>query len=315
MSSRIFLYSILSSFLSVLIIFIPLFFGLGGSLFGLFSPLPIMVMTLGFGTAAGLITTVLTSLSLLFLSSFAVAFYHLVSMYLPILWLGHLFGLMRIESIDGTDKEVWYPMSSIFLHVCFICFFSTFFIFNFIGFDSSIVREALSRIAGDVVLSPSSVDTELDLSPHQILSFIQVVMPISLFLVFLLNFCFGFGICLHFRWFNRPLGRLARDITFPSWVSIIYLVPFALLLLDGRSSDHWLAPMSRMLVGSFSVGYVFIGLCVVQHCIRHFSLPVILIPLSYCSLFFVYPLLIFLALGIFETLLFIRSRISSSRVS
>ncbi|MEL6737116.1 MAG: hypothetical protein AAFO98_14835, partial [Pseudomonadota bacterium] len=107
--SRTLLIAIAFGLATALINFAPTRFAALGMMIAPFTVLPIFMSVLGFGTAAGIVSSAVATIAMGLMAGPlpAIAFFALLLA--PPLYAGHLAGLSR----DDSGEEEWYPLSDI----------------------------------------------------------------------------------------------------------------------------------------------------------------------------------------------------------
>lgn len=283
-----------------------------GFLLVLLSSLPIMVVTLGWGSFTGLIAASVSGATLAFMFDLQAGFLFLLLNSLPAFWIARLIGLnqqVTTTSETGQSEEtIWYPLDRVLVWICSFVALATMAMFIPFGFSIEKYRDTISTLMNQIyanapVKGPNG--EELDLS--WMVDLVAMMAPTisALMLVFSLvaTLYLAAKIAKMANILARPWPNL-HQLTMPMPAVMVFLIALLLTGLGGLPGIF-----AQITASAFGGGLLLSGLSVLHYITRNN-------PSRGAMLWGAYFLLVFfwwlgaalIILGAAETLIQIRSR-------
>jgi hypothetical protein len=284
---------------------------------GLFylSPLPILIVALGWSHWAGLLAAVAgaASLALAIDGFYFLAF--LISVGLPGWWLGYLALLARPAASQGDVAEIeWYPPGRLVVWSAALGALVVLIGLSQIGTDEATIRDTLRRAIETMLRSQMNVpaDKALALPGFATPEVLAMVLPPAAAalttMTQLLNLWLAGRIV-------RISGRLRRPwpefstLRFPHATSIALAAAFGASFLPGT-----LGLAAGLPAASLLMVYAVLGFAVVHGITRHLpSRGVVLFAIYAAVAVFGWPVLLMTLLGLVDTALDLRGRVAATR--
>ncbi|MEN0087566.1 MAG: DUF2232 domain-containing protein [Pseudomonadota bacterium] len=283
----------------------------------LFSPLPVLIVALGWLPLASVLATLALAITLSLMADPVVGGVAALIIAVPGCIAAYLYTLSRpAEEVGGPEGQIaWYPIGDTFARAL-IVFSVSFVIVGVMSGSGQAEMEALvTEIFRTFIeannANPQSGEILADLNEDTLASFAQSVarwMPVSLagtwVAILVVNFTLAERI-------TRSSGRLARPA--PNWPDTLHLVPlyagvFAVGVMMFAVGGPF-APIGGIVAGAFGTGFLLVGLAVIHSITRGMPARGLLLVAAYGPLIlFGFPALLFVALGLAETFYGLRVR-------
>ncbi len=284
---------------------------------GLFylSPLPILIVALGWSHWAGLLAAIAAALSLaLAIDSFYFLAF-LISIGLPAWWLGYLALLARPAGTQGDGDSIeWYPPGRLVVWSAALGALVVLIGLSQIGHDAATIRDTLRRAIETMLRAQMGVpaDKPLDLPGLADPAVLAMVLPPAAAalttMTQLLNVWLAGRIV-------RISGRLRRPwpdfagLRFPAATPIALAAAFGGSFLPGTIGLAAALPAASLLIA-----YAVLGFAVVHGITRHLpSRGVVLFGIYAAVAVFGWPVLLMTLLGLIDTALDLRGRVAATR--
>lgn len=265
------------------------------------SALPILIVGLGWGNMAAIIGIVIGGALGATIASPFFALYILVSTLLPAGWMSHLGNLARpAREIGGPEGlTAWYPLSDIMLHLCGVVALGLIIVGAIAGYGPATTgaivdafMEALSTQDPQMAADPAMV--------AQLKRMIVVMVPMvqgamSVIMLFV-AYNIGTRIAAASGLTNRPREDVAQSLRMNRNAIYIFLSALVLTFFGGV-----IGLVGAVGLGAFGGGFMLAGLARMHFASRGQSWRLPVIILSYLSLLFTFPALIFVVMGLFDT--------------
>ena len=266
--------------------------------------LPIAIAGLGWTPLAAVIGVVAGGATVFYFLSPLSAGVFLLLFGLPMAWLTRLAGLWRE---DGESRE-WFPIGRLLLHAAGAVAIGMAAIGYLIGFDP----DALARgmIDGLAEWFASRPDLEPLPDREMIEPFVRLnvaVLPYSLAAIALIIVVFDLWLA---GIVTRTSGRLTRPQERLWTVSLPVSAAFAFVAAVGASFLPFpLGDIAALVAGALGSAFMLVGLAVLHAMTGGMSARTLLLVAIYVVLILLgFPAVIFVALGLGETLLHLRER-------
>jgi hypothetical protein len=281
---------------------------------GLFylSPLPILIVALGWSHWAGLLAAIAAAVALaLAIDGFSFLAF-LISIGLPAWWLGYLALLARP---GGQPDEIeWYPAGRLVVWSAALGALVVLIGLSQIGTDEATIRETLRRAIETMLRTQprGSADKGLDLPGFLNPEVLAMVVPPAVAAVTtmtqLLNLWLAGRIV-------RISGRLRRPWPEFSTLRFPHTTPIALAAAFGASFlPGTLGLAAGLPAASLLMVYAVLGFAVVHGITRHLpSRGVLLFGIYAAVVVFGWPVLLMTLLGLIDTALDLRGRVAATR--
>jgi hypothetical protein len=266
--------------------------------------LPIAIAGLGWTPiAAGVATITGGAATLALFSPYGLGVF-LLLFALPITWLARLTGLSR-ETPDGTE---WFPLGRLLLHAAAAVAIGLTSVGFLVGFDA----ETLAAGMTDALLEWMTANPDLGAPPDRtelepFVRFNIAALPYTIAAIALIIVVFDLWLA---GVVTRASGRLTRPrerlwtASLPAEAAVVFVVALAVSFLPMS-----LAPVAAVVTGAFGCALALIGLAVVHAVTVGNNARTVLLTITYFLLILLgFPILVFAALGLGETLLHLRAR-------
>lgn len=281
------------------------------------TPLPILIVAMGWSYVAGLIAAVVaaTALALSLSGTLFVAF--LVSVGLPTCWLGYL-ALLARPAPQQPDGLEWYPVGRLVVWAALLAAFVVTVALLNIGTDADTIRAGLERTfeqfiriqSGTAAGAPLDVPSGSD--PKQLIRLFAIMFPpVAAVLATLSNL---FHLWLAARIvkvsgrLNRPWPDLAA-ITFPPVVSAVLVLAIAASFLPGL-----VGMVAGVLAATLLPAYAILGFAVLHKITSGISARGLVLAGAYATVgVFGWPVLVMMLLGLADTVIDVRGRVAARR--
>jgi hypothetical protein len=267
------------------------------------SPVPLMVVTLGWGSITGLISAAIAAAGIFFMLGPILTIGALLAIALPAWWLGHL-SLLAQPSQDDPNALDWYPVNRLLLWILGIVAAGSLLTIllsgsTSLGLDDASRQElarmlqASGRISADAD-AMQFVDMMLRILPATMTFFAVIVLVVDLWAA-------GHVV--------RLSGRLRRPWPDLSAVSLPHatLGALGLSILLGFLGES-AAAVARIGVAILLTAYLLVGLAVIHSVTRSLAGRSLWLGALYFSLLLGWPVLAVAFVGVAEQLFGFRAR-------
>lgn len=300
----------LAGIVSIVVIAAAAFGGVLAFFLMLIAPLPIAIVSLGWGTNAAFASAVISVGGITYLAGIEAAAVYAVLAALPVALAGYELGLARPASEVTADTQqselVWFPIGTTLAHIALVIGLGLI----LLGILSGQTPEQFTAAVEDVLRATFEGGRQ-PISDEDIATMAALYTQIMPFLVpAVWTILVVFNVWLGGKIVQRS-GRLQRpwpDLAL-AHLPLNYSLVFA-LALAGALTSGLLGLSARPLAGALFSAYLLIGLGILHVVLRGKPGRSIILPLSYIGIFFLsFPAIIFSALGALEPLLQIRNRV------
>jgi hypothetical protein len=281
---------------------------------GLFylSPLPILIVALGWSHWAGLLAAVAAAVSLALAIDGFYFLAFLISIGLPAWWLGYLALLAR--PAGNPDDIEWYPPGRLVVWSAALGALVVLIGLSQIGTDAATIRDTLRRAIETMLRTQMRVaaDKPLDLPGIANPEVLAMVLPPAAAalttMTQLLNVWLAGRIVRISGRLRRPWPEFAA-LRFPPATPIALAVAFGASFLPGTLGLAAALPAASLLIA-----YAVLGFAVVHGITRHLpSRGVVLFGIYAAVAVFGWPVLLMTLLGLIDTALDLRERVAATR--
>ena len=266
------------------------------------SALPILIAGLGYGLLPAIVGIVVAGALGLALASPFFALYTLAVTLIPAGWLSHLGNLARPASeIGGPDGQMaWYPLADIMMHLCAAVTLALIVVGAVAGYGP----DTTGQVIDAVIDALNSENPELALEPALIAQYkamFAVLLPMvqgatSVILLFV-AFHFASRIAIASGLSNRPREDVAVALRMNTNAIFVFLAALVVTFFFGGP----IGLIGAACLGAFGGGFLLAGLARMHLAARGKSWAVPVIILSYLSLIFTFPALVFVVMGLLDT--------------
>lgn len=300
----------LAGIASLVVMTAAAFGGLFAFLLMLLAPLPIAIVSLGWGTNAAATSTLLSVGGIIPLAGLEPAAIYAVLVALPVAIAGYQIGLARpsaeVTGNAGDTGLLWFPIGATLASVALTIGVGLV-VLGFLSgqtlVDAKISIQEIVKSAfqgGEQSLSDGELAAIADLYSQVMPFFVPAVWTILV----VFNLWLGGKIVRRSGRLTRPWPDLALA-ELPVIYSLLFAVMAALALTSGL-----LGLAARPLAGAFFSVFLLVGLGILHVFLRGKPARNLLLPLSYFGIFFLsFPALIFVALGALEPFFRFRQRL------
>jgi hypothetical protein len=279
------------------------------------SPLPILIVALGWSHWAGLLAAIAAAISLALAIDGFYFLAFLISIGLPAWWLGYLALLARPAADQGDIAEIeWYPPGRLVVWCAALGALVVLIGLSQIGTDEATIRETLRRAIETMLRAqmrvPAGKALELPgIADPEVLA--MVLPPAAAALTTMTQL---FNLWLAGR-IVRISGRLRRPWPEFSALRFPYATPIALAAAFGASFlPGTLGLAAGLPAASLLMAYAVLGFAVVHGITRHLpSRGVVLFGIYAAVAVFGWPMLLMTLLGLVDTALDLRGRVAAAR--
>ncbi|MGV0910412.1 DUF2232 domain-containing protein [Martelella sp. FOR1707] len=266
------------------------------------SALPILIAGLGYGLLPAIVGIVVAGALGLALASPFFALYTLAVTLIPAGWLSHLGNLARpATEIGGPDGQMaWYPLADIMMHLCAAVTLALIVVGTVAGYGP----DTTGQVIDAVIDALNSENPELALEPALIAQYkamFAVLLPMvqgatSVILLFV-AFHFASRIAIASGLSNRPREDVAVALRMNTNAIFVFLAALVVTFFFGGP----IGLIGAACLGAFGGGFLLAGLARMHLAARGKSWAVPVIILSYLSLIFTFPALVFVVMGLLDT--------------
>lgn len=272
------------------------------------SPLPILIVALGWSHWAGLIAALIafSGLTAIFGHYLGLAF--LLSIGLPAWWLSYLALLARpVATPAGTTLE-WYPIGRIVLWTAMLSALVVVAALSMLGTTEDAIRGELRRSFETVLRRQGSLELGDSAEARSALDALVAAAPpaaaISITLINLISLWLAGRIVKVSNRLRRPWPDLAQ-IEFPPIAAAILGLLLVGILLAGL-----IGLVSAVFAASLCTAYVVLGFAVLHTITRGMNARGLVLSTAYTASLLIWPVLLLVALlGVADSVMGIRRRI------
>jgi hypothetical protein len=265
----------------------------------LVAPVPIMLASLGWGSASGFVAALAAFGAVAAAAgTLNAGFSVLIPVALPAAILGHIAGLARpIEGPHGQPQLDWFPVRRILLSATLLAAAACIALGALIGFDrdelAPLVAEALTQQGASGDLQSAQVQE----IAHFVVGAIPFVQPAFLLLTLVICLYVSAAIARTSGRLQRPRDDIPATATLPRNALTLFAVALAASFLGGTAGT-----VAAVLVGALALAFTFVGLAALHRRTRGRPSRVLILFTTYAAIALLsFPLLAFLVLGLFET--------------
>lgn len=247
------------------------------------SALPIAIVTVGWGTFAGIAAVLAGFFGLLTLVSWKAALLHALVIAGPMAFYGYLVGLGRPLDAEGKNFE-WYPLGRVFMAMVLITAATIIAVGAIIGFD---VRATAGEVA-DMLVSMGQTSGELGTPTREellpALLIYMRLMPLAMAMFWLVltafNLWLGSRVVRLSGRLKRTDDSIAETLSLPLWMAGLF-VAAALL----ASLDNSLGLVAGVVAGSVGMGFALVGFAVLHVFVRGNPAAPLILGVTYGATF------------------------------
>lgn len=266
------------------------------------APLPIAIAGLGWGSSMGFVATFFAFIGATYFSSLMGGLLFAGILGLPIAYLVHLVGLSRQD--DPNQPMEWFPESTILWRAISIggAVIGLAFVFSGFNVDDTIKR-GLEVFADSLKqLDDTNRKTMEEAIAYQI-RLTPYTLPMAWLLTIWLNLWLGIRVTKTSQLFHRPSFRL-ENAQLP-FAAILVLA--AGIILGGISSP--LSLLGASFAGIILMAIIMLGFNTVHIITSRVSMRIMLLTMLYMTtIFFAFPILLVLGIGLADLFFKIRQR-------
>lgn len=271
------------------------------------SALPIAIVTIGWGTLAGLASVLAGLVGLWVFVSWKAALLHALVVAGPMAFYGYLVGLGRPLDADGKSFE-WYPLGRVFTAMVLLTVITIVGVGMIIGFDV----QATAGDVADMLVAMGQTSGELgaptreDLMPALLIY--MRLMPLALAMFWLVLTAFNLWLGSRVVRLSGRLKRgddtIAESLSLPLWMAGVFV---GAALLAGLDSS--LGLVAGVVAGAAGMGFAMVGFAVLHVFVRGNPAAPLILGVTYGATFILSLPLIPLAIaGILDGPLGLRAK-------
>ncbi|WP_180897257.1 YybS family protein [Martelella soudanensis] len=265
------------------------------------SALPILIAGLGYGLAPAIIGIVVAGALGLALASPFFALYTLAVTLIPAGWLSHLGNLARPASeIGGPEGQTaWYPIADIMMHLCTAVTLALIVVGAVAGYGPETAGQLIDAFSAALTTQNPELAADAE-TIAQFKGMFAVLLPMvqgatSVILLFV-AFHFASRIAIASGLSTRPREDVARSLRMHQNALFVFLGALVATFFGGT-----IGLIGAACLGAFGGGFLLAGLARMHLAARGKSWAVPVIILSYLSLIFTFPALVFVTMGLLDT--------------
>lgn len=278
---------------------------LGVPLF-LLAPLPVAIVSFGWGTVAGLIAALSAAIAIGAFTTTEAGLVHAFVVGLPMAVYAHLIGLARPSGGDGELE--WYPLSRVTTALVFLTAVSLVLAGVSIGFDvDTMTAEAIDALNAMAAAAGGSAGSDTE-TFAKALHFYMRVLPFAFAMlwpvVMSVNLWLGGRVArLSGRW-RRPDESIAEAIDLPPIFVILLAVALVLAFVDGP-----IGLIAGAFAGSSLIGFAALGLATLHIYMRGNPAAGVVLTFTYATTFIIsLPLIPLIVAGLLDRPLGLRRK-------
>ncbi|WP_345900405.1 DUF2232 domain-containing protein [Martelella sp. UBA3392] len=265
------------------------------------SALPILIAGLGYGLVPAIVGIVVAGALGLALASPFFALYTLAVTLIPAGWLSHLGNLARpATEIGGPEGQMaWYPLADIMMHLCAAVTLALIVVGAVAGYGPETTGQIIDAFAAALTAENPELAGDAAVIA-QFKSMFTLLLPMvqgatSVILLFV-AFHFASRIAIASGLSNRPREDVAVALRMNTNAIFVFLAALVATFFGGT-----IGLIGAACLGAFGGGFLLAGLARMHLAARGKSWAVPVIILSYLSLIFTFPALVFITMGLLDT--------------
>lgn len=271
------------------------------------SSLPIAIVTVGWGTLAGIAAVLAGIIGLWAFVSWKAALLHALVVAAPMAFYGYLVGLGRPLDAEGKSFE-WYPLGRIFTAMVVLTAVTITTVGIVIGFD---VQATAGEVA-DMLVAMGQTSGELgtatreDLLPALLIY--MRLMPFALAMFWLVLSAFNLWLGIRIVRMSGRLKRaddtIAETLSLPLWMAGVFVGALLLAAIDSP-----LGLVAGVVAGAAGMGFAMVGFAVLHVFVRGNPAAPLILGITYGATFVLsLPLIPLVIAGILDGPLGLRAK-------
>jgi hypothetical protein len=271
------------------------------------APLPLMVVALGWGSAAALGGGIAMSVSLGLIFGVPYMLAAAITVALPAWWLGHLALLAKpAEAITTPPGALdWYPPGRLLLWIAAFASLTMITSLLSLGFDEATINGVLKNGVTSLLgtLDPASISADMDRLVTMLVAVAPAAATVIAMAILTLNVWLAAKITLTSGRLPRPWPAL-NTIEFPPIVLAALLLAIALCFTGGL-----LAMFSQIVTAALVMGYAFVGFAVLHALMQASAMRGLWLGSTYAAVvMFAWPVFIVALVGMADAVFHLRQR-------
>ncbi len=279
--------------------------------FALAAPIPIAIASLGWGSVAGFIASAVAGMTIYAIAlSVPSALTLFGTMALPMAVAGHLAGLARptVEPLlangaasagnSGSNLD-WYPLGRVLFAIAAMAIAACLFLGWLLGYDPDAfvpaVVEALGQGGGPGMETLS--ETQLREFAKLVIALVPYVQPALLTVTLVSGLYLGAAVVRVSGRLPRPKDDIPSATHLPKTTLLIFGVALAVAFIGGT-----IGLVATVFVGALGAAFTLVGLASLHRRTRGRPGRGLVLFTSYAAILLLsFPIVLFMALGLFET--------------
>jgi hypothetical protein len=268
----------------------------------LFSPLPIFVAALGWGTAAGLIAAISMAVVVSVLAAPMAALIVVLITALPAAAASYFTGLARPADEIGGPKDVmvWYPLADTLLRLALIIAASFIVIGMLVGFGDELAADLAKSLGQQLAASNPELAANADVAQSMALFVVRVLpalQPAVWVMIIVANLYLALRLTAASGKLRRPHDDWPRALRMPRAALIIFAIACAACFLPGG-----IGYAATAISGALGAGFTMAGFAILHARTRGAPWRPLALWFAYLAvLLFAFVLFLFLLAGLFDT--------------
>ena len=267
-----------------------------------FTPLPIFIAALGWGSSAGIIAAIAATAAVSIFTVPMIALLMALTSFVPAATGAYLSGLARPASELGGPKDilVWYPLPDIIFRLSLMVAASFVVVGMIIGFGPDMVRE-LTAIFVEVFAQADPQFKPTDEMRETLYNLFMIalpgVQPATCLLILTGNFYLALRLTSASGRLRRPRDDWPATLRMPRPALIAFAIALAAAFLpDG------IGLAATTFVGTLGIGFMMAGLATLHFRTRGKSWRPVALWFTYVAIvLFAFLLFVFMVFGLFDT--------------
>lgn len=265
------------------------------------SALPILIAGLGWGNIAAIIAIIVAGALGAALASPFFALYMLAVTLVPAGWLSHLGNLARpANEIGGPEGlTAWYPLSDILLHLCAAITLALVILGTVAGYGPETTGALVDSFMDALVTQNPELAADqavIDQFKGMFTLMLPMVQGATSVVLLFVAFHFATRIVGAAGLSRRPREDVAQSLRMHTNAIFVFVAALIATFFGGT-----IGLVGAACLGAFGGGFMLAGLARMHLAARGKSWAVPVIILSYLSLIFSFPALIFVTMGLLDT--------------
>ncbi|MGN8022029.1 DUF2232 domain-containing protein [Phyllobacterium sp. 22229] len=268
----------------------------------LFSPLPIFVAALGWGTACGFIAALTVAVAVSVIAAPTVAVVVVLITALPAAVGAYFTGLARPAAEIGGPKDVyvWYPLADTMLRLALVVAAGFIVIGVMIGFSADFARQLAQSLTQQLAVSNPELAANADLTQSMaqfVVRVLPALQPAAWLSIIIANLYIALRLTAASGKLRRPRDDWPRALRMPRPALVIFAVACAAAFLPGGPGYA-----ATAVAGALGAGFILAGFGMLHARTRGATWRPFALWFAYLAVFlFVFALLVFLLAGLFDT--------------